>query len=632
MRLLVTGMYLLLSVGAISMVYPFALMFSTATTDLADCEAFRLVPEYWHNDLALFRKYLLDAADVEELAVWFGRDDWHERRDMKPEHLRSLAGTSPAERQRIADAWGRFLGERCPDEFKLASFKAGGSDSALALRTEYLTWLEAKYATVEAANRAYLDNALTWQEFNVPVEPLHRRPGPARRMREWRQFITSRAPQRTGLFHADRSVLQFLRAAYGNCAQLAAQTGFRAGRLTDVTFEQVQAGDLGDEAKREYYRQHAPLRYVRVDPSAGSAWQAFLGERGKIETLPLSSRMPEEPGLAALWAQFAQKGCPLEALDLARPDEGWTLDVPLARATSIAHYDAFLQSRAALRLRYLTHNFVTVLRFICVHGQALWVTVVFIVLAVGTALTVNPLAAYALSRFRLRETHYVLVFLLATMAFPGEVLMIPSFLLIKSFPLAQFGLAAVCLLGFLGLSRRLGRGLPRILGAIVALVVTAVLAGYVLPRGAALFNWRLSASLLNTFWALVLPGLANGFAIFLLKGFFDSLPPELYEAGLIDGAGELRMFWQITLPLCKPILAVMALGAFTAAYGAFMHAFLVCQDPRMWTLMVFLYEFQQSHTVPMAMASLVIAAVPTLIVFVLCQRVILRGIVIPTFK
>ena len=52
----------------------------------------------------------------------------------------------------------------------------------------------------------------------------------------------------------------------------------------------------------------------------------------------------------------------------------------------------------------------------------------------------------------------------------------------------------------------------------------------------------------------------------------------------------------------------------------------------MWTLMVFLYEFQQEHTVPMVMASLVIAALPTLIVFVLCQRVILRGIVIPTFK
>ena len=100
----------------------------------------------------------------------------------------------------------------------------------------------------------------------------------------------------------------------------------------------------------------------------------------------------------------------------------------------------------------------------------------------------------------------------------------------------------------------------------------------------------------------------------------------------MDGASELRMFRQITLPLCKPIMAVMALGAFTAAYGAFMHAFLVCQDPNMWTLMVFLDEFQQTHALPLVMASLVVAAVPTLLVFIFCQNIILRGIVIPTFK
>ena len=91
-------------------------------------------------------------------------------------------------------------------------------------------------------------------------------------------------------------------------------------------------------------------------------------------------------------------------------------------------------------------------------------------------------------------------------------------------------------------------------------MLVAFLAGWVLPRAAAHFDVSISASLMNTFWALVLPGLANGYGIFLLKGFFDSLPPELYEAGLIDGASELRMFWQITLPLCKPIMAVMALG------------------------------------------------------------------------
>ena len=79
-------------------------------------------------------------------------------------------------------------------------------------------------------------------------------------------------------------------------------------------------------------------------------------------------------------------------------------------------------------------------------------------------------------------------------------------------------------------------------------------------------------SLLNTFAALVLPGMANGFMIFMLKGFFDSLPQELYESAEIDGANEWSKFWIITMSLSKPILAVFALQAFT---GAFMMAMFV---------------------------------------------------------
>ena len=132
------------------------------------------------------------------------------------------------------------------------------------------------------------------------------------------------------------------------------------------------------------------------------------------------------------------------------------------------------------------------------HGRALVNTIVYCFLAVATALIVNPLCAYALSRFNLSYGNAVLLYLLATMAFPAEVTMIPNFLLLK-----QLGL-------------------------------------------------------LNTFAALVLPGVASGFSIFLLKGFFDSLPRELYEAGTIHCASEARMFWTITLPVAKPIFASSA--------------------------------------------------------------------------
>jgi multiple sugar transport system permease protein len=138
--------------------------------------------------------------------------------------------------------------------------------------------------------------------------------------------------------------------------------------------------------------------------------------------------------------------------------------------------------------------------------------------------------------------------------------------------------------------------------------------------------------LLNTFWALVLPGAANGYAIFLLKGFFDSLPRELYEAAELDGAREFTIFWHITMSLSKPILSIIALGAFLGAYGSFMWAFLVCQKPEMWTLMVWLYQFQIWNPPHLVMAALVLASIPTLTVFVACQRIILRGILIPTLK
>ncbi len=199
-------------------------------------------------------------------------------------------------------------------------------------------------------------------------------------------------------------------------------------------------------------------------------------------------------------------------------------------------------------------------------------TIILCLSMIIAALTINPLAAFALSRFGLSYTYKILLFCLATMAFPAEVTMIPNFLLIK-----QFGL-------------------------------------------------------LNTYWAIILPGVASGFSIFLFKGFFDSLPEELFEAARIEGCSELGMFWRIAVPLSKPIFAVIALGAFMAAYGSFMWALVVCQNPRMWTLMVWLYEFQQIFEPDAVMAALVLAAIPTLVVFILCQKVILKGIIVPTFK
>jgi multiple sugar transport system permease protein len=221
---------------------------------------------------------------------------------------------------------------------------------------------------------------------------------------------------------------------------------------------------------------------------------------------------------------------------------------------------------------FLTQNYRHVLDEILLHGRAMGNTLLLVSLKVLGALLVNPLAAYALSRFKLQSTYIILFVFLLTLAFPSEVTMIPVFLQLREF------------------------------------------------------------GMLNTFWALVLPGLANGFSIFLLKGFFDSLPRELYEAAELDGAGEWRMFWMITMSLSKPILAVIALGAFVSAYGAFFYALIVCPDPRMWTIMVYVYQLQSTAAAPVIYASLILTAIPTLLVFIFCQNIILRGIVVPSEK
>jgi multiple sugar transport system permease protein len=182
------------------------------------------------------------------------------------------------------------------------------------------------------------------------------------------------------------------------------------------------------------------------------------------------------------------------------------------------------------------------------------------------------MCAYALSRYKIRNKYRLLMFFIATMAFPQMVLTIPNFVLLKEL------------------------------------------------------------GMLNTYWALIVPSMASGYYIFLMKGFFDSLPKELYEAASIDGANEFTIFTKITLPLITPILAVKALAAFTAAYGGFMWAFIICQDPRMWTLSVYLYQFQTTNPYHLVMTSLVIASMPLLLMFIFCQKIIMKGIVIPVMK
>ncbi len=229
-------------------------------------------------------------------------------------------------------------------------------------------------------------------------------------------------------------------------------------------------------------------------------------------------------------------------------------------------------NRNALRWDYATRNYINVTQELVLQGRPLVLTMVFVTLCVTLALLVNSSAAYAMSRFELPGTFKFLLLMMATTAFPPMVTLIPQFILLREM------------------------------------------------------------HLLNTMVALVLPFILNGYMVFLLKGFFDSLPRELYEAARIDGAGEWRMFIQITLALSKPILAVLGLQTFNASYTAFLYPLLVAPDRDMWLISVWLYQFQQRSSSATVYASVVIASLPTLTVFLFAQRTIMRGIVVPTEK
>ena len=234
----------------------------------------------------------------------------------------------------------------------------------------------------------------------------------------------------------------------------------------------------------------------------------------------------------------------------------------------------FADREWSITLQDALGNYGAVFDHLFLRGPAVRNTLILVALAITITLTVNPLCAYALSRFRLRPTEKIIVFCLTTMAFPAAVSAIPGFLLLRDL------------------------------------------------------------NLLNTFAALVLPGAANGMTIFLLKGFFDSLPQELFEAATIDGASEIQVFYLVSLPLVKPILAVSMLNAFISAYAGWEWALIVCQDQRMWTVSVWTYQFSSTFaTQPyVVMAAYAITSVPVLLVFLLCQKVILRGIILPQMK
>jgi multiple sugar transport system permease protein len=137
-----------------------------------------------------------------------------------------------------------------------------------------------------------------------------------------------------------------------------------------------------------------------------------------------------------------------------------------------------------------------------------------------------------------------------------------------------------------------------------------------------------SLNMLNSYAGLIIPSIFNAFGIFLLRQYYLSLPKEIEEAALIDGAGYWRIYWSIILPLSRPILAALAILFFLANWNAFLWPLTVTNDMRLWVVQVAIANFKGQYAASWnyIMAASTVVALPMLVLFVIFQRQIMESI------
>ena len=587
-RILYACMYILLGVGALSMIYPFLLMVSGSMKSRIDENEFNIVPTYLHDESMLFRKQI-ESKYNENLQLYLqsnGDQVFNFRNIEMP----------TAHKPALVTDWIEFNQTNLPLSWFVIGYGPTG-DGKIIQRNER----EFRNYIKEVCN-----NDLT--EFSTRFgEPLE----------NWffLKFQSERLLDRTFLLNPT----ELFRNFYDFKAQIKSEDrifmsamGAYSKFLKQIGAEpELLTQEISSENMERWVRTILHPQFVNFSADGLNHWNTFLTAKyEKVEFLnklyntdysafsevPLpSDRIYSSPHVTDYMLFISdEKNSPKQFISLNTPEFTWqkflTSKYGSLEKINEAHgrdftsleavrmpqkefdYAMVIKNKSDVKSNFLTRNFTMVFEYVLLYGKGLSNTVVYCLLSIVLSLLVNPIAAYALSRYKLQSQFKILLFLIATMAFPAVVTMIPNFLLLRDL------------------------------------------------------------GLLNTFAALLLPSMANGYSIFLLKGFFDSLPRELYEAADIDGASEWNKFWMITMNLSKPILAVIALGAFNGAYSNFMFAFILCQDREMWTLMVWLYQLQQFSSQGVVFASLLVAAVPTLLIFIFCQNLIIKGIVVPTEK
>lgn len=137
-----------------------------------------------------------------------------------------------------------------------------------------------------------------------------------------------------------------------------------------------------------------------------------------------------------------------------------------------------------------------------------------------------------------------------------------------------------------------------------------------------------SMGMLNNFAGLIVPAIFNAFGIFLLRQYYLSLPRELEEAAIVDGASYWRIYWSVVLPLSRPIIAALAILFFLANWNGFLWPLTVASDKNLWLVQVGIANFKSQYAASWnyTMAASTIVALPMLLLFVVFQRQIMDSI------
>ena len=165
----------------------------------------------------------------------------------------------------------------------------------------------------------------------------------------------------------------------------------------------------------------------------------------------------------------------------------------------------------------------------------------------------------------------------------------------------------------------------------------ALSTGLVLPVQVAmlpLFLLLKNMGLINTYWGVIIPGLASIFGIFLVRQYALAIPDEMLDAARVDGASEFRIFWSIVVPGIMPILATLSIWTFLATWNDFMWPLIVLSDSSHYTLPVALANLSGEHVqdTELMMAGSVLTVIPVMLVFLFLQRYYIQGVMAGSVK